>query len=146
MKLTRGNLIRILVLNEASDGYWRFDRIEQESRFVARQCGVEATSDEIVQGLSALIRGGLIKAVWLFPREPLREIDGIPSMVDFHRVYVTQTQQGERVNAEKALGAWPLDDDGHVLSELCVAPDYAIKSCNTFPATSVSRKSRPLYR
>ena len=84
---------------------------------------MEATSDEFIEALSTLIRDSLIKAVWLSPREPLREIEGIPPIADFHRVYFTQTQEGERLNVENATSCWPLDDDGNVLPDLCVAPD-----------------------
>ena len=121
MIITRHDLLRILVLNEASDGYQDFERIERESKLVAIRCGVVPTSDEIAAAISKLIRDGLLKSVWLSPHDPPREIVGVPSVTDFHRVYFFQTKSGEQ---EHAASLWPLDDEGNVLRDVRVVSDH----------------------
>ena len=117
MNITRQDLLRRLVLNEASDGYRHFAAIERESGLVAMRCGLLAGSEEIGAAVAALIGQGYLRAVELSSREAPRAIEGVPTEADLHRVYFFQTESGVRENAS---GYWPFDDDGRVLPDLCI--------------------------
>jgi hypothetical protein len=108
-----------LVLNEVSDGYWAFQKIEEESRALSARCGLAVKSEAVADALRDLVKGGLVKAVWLSTREPPREIDGMPAETDIPRVYFFQTEEGVRTNA---ASFWPFDDQGQLLPGLSFHP------------------------
>jgi hypothetical protein len=55
MNIARDDFIRIVVLNEISDGYQPFGGIDREARSAAARCGLVDTPDEIRGALSGLI-------------------------------------------------------------------------------------------
>jgi len=118
--ITPEELLRALVLNEASDSYQPFEKIGRNSRALANQCGLAVTSATVVGVLSDLIRDGLVKAVWLSSREDPREVQGVPREADIPRVYYFQTEEGMRANA---TGFYPFDDSGNMLTDFSVAPN-----------------------
>jgi hypothetical protein len=117
LTITPEELLRRFVLNEASDSYQPFGRIEQESRNLAAKVGLDVNSAAVVGALAGLIKSGLVKAVWLSSREPAREIEGVPDESDIPRVYFFQTEEGLRANADDF---WPLDNQENLLPDISI--------------------------
>jgi hypothetical protein len=112
------DLLHTFVLNEISDDYERFEKIEGECKALASKCGFSVDSHAVLSALTDLIARGLVKAVRLSSRDGVREIDGVPLDVYAPGVCFFQTEDGKRAHASSV---WPFDDGGELLPDIVIA-------------------------
>lgn len=121
MTIRRGSLLRTFALNEVSDDYENFNKVERECRGLFARCGLAVTPREVVDALDSLIIDGLVKAYWLSALGPVREIEGVPAETDIPHIYFLQTDKGKSASAMDSN--WPFGDDGRLQPGVLIVPD-----------------------
>ncbi len=117
MVLTRADILRTFALNEVSDDYENFERIEKQCRILGAKCNLTFASSEVSEALAHLIKNGLVKSFWLSTRGPAREIEGVPIEADLPRAYFFQTEEGKLVHA---ANFWPFDDSDQLRADVSI--------------------------
>lgn len=109
--MTRGELVRRLVLNWISDDLENIDQtILRDVAEMGAKCGLTIERSEVVTALASLIADGLAKA-YLLP-EP-GEVPGMPPVDEIEenfKTYFYITKEGMAVHLSDDTW-WPFDDE-----------------------------------
>jgi hypothetical protein len=115
--VTRKEFVRRLVLNSICDFGENVDQcILKDVGKDGAKCGLSIDRTEVVETLAGLVADGLAKASFLSPREPEREIQGMPSMdviEEFFTTYFFITEKGMALHLSDDIW-YPFDDDGNL--------------------------------
>ena len=101
--MTRGELLRLLILEDVCDDYEEIEHITGSVTVLAQKCGINVTRDEIVQELMNPIDAALVKAYRLFSsRRPAEAFDGRPPLTELEEsggyTYFLITENGMKVH------------------------------------------------